>query len=331
MPESALGIVIIVILLALAFDFFNGFNDAANAIATVVATRAMTPTAAISMAAVLNLVGALTGTAVAKTVGKGIVDSDAITIEAVGAAAAAAAIWVLVASRMGLPVSGSHSLIGGLIGAGIGSGGFDVLVRSGIQKTALGLAFAPVAGILGGYLVMVLLLRLSTRAGPGRINILFARLQVFSAGFMAFSHGSNDAQKTMGIITLALFAGGRIDEFEVPLWVIFLSGITIAIGTATGGRKVMSTLGRRIARLRTIDGFAAETTAASIIESASRLGFPLSTTHVITSGILGVGATQRLSAVRWGVAWQIATAWILTFPITIIMGGVLAFLAEQFL
>ncbi|MEE9248302.1 MAG: inorganic phosphate transporter, partial [Dehalococcoidia bacterium] len=152
-----------------------------------------------------------------------------------------------------------------------------------------------------------------------------------SAGFMAFSHGSNDAQKTMGIITLALFAGGRIDEFEVPLWVIFLSGITIAIGTATGGRKVMSTLGRRIARLRTIDGFAAETTAASIIESASRLGFPLSTTHVITSGILGVGATQRLSAVRWGVAWQIVLAWVITFPITIIMGGVLSFLADQFL
>ncbi|MEE9249242.1 MAG: inorganic phosphate transporter, partial [Dehalococcoidia bacterium] len=220
MPESALGVVIIVILLALAFDFFNGFNDAANAIATVVATRAMTPTAAITMAAVLNLVGALTGTAVAKTVGKGIVDSDAITIEAVGAAAAAAAIWVLVASRMGLPVSGSHSLIGGLIGAGIGSGGFDVLVASGIRKTALGLAFAPVAGILGGYLVMALLLRLSTRAGPGRVNILFGRLQILSAGFMAFSHGSNDAQKTMGIITLALFAGGRIDEFEVPLWVI---------------------------------------------------------------------------------------------------------------
>ena len=331
MPESALGLVIIVILLALAFDFFNGFNDAANAIATVVATRAMTPTAAITMAAVLNLVGALTGTAVAKTVGKGIVDSDAITIEAVGAAAAAAAIWVLVASRMGLPVSGSHSLIGGLIGAGIGSGGFDALVASGIEKTALGLIFAPVIGILGGYLVMVLLLRLSTRAGPGRVNILFGRLQIVSAGFMAFSHGSNDAQKTMGIITLALFAGGRIDEFEVPLWVMFLSGITIAIGTAAGGRKVMSTLGRRIARLRTIDGFAAEMTAASIIESASRLGFPLSTTHVITSGILGVGATQRLSAVRWGVAWQIAMAWVLTFPITIIMGGVLAFLADQFL
>ncbi|MFQ5934280.1 MAG: anion permease [Dehalococcoidia bacterium] len=329
MPESSLGLIILVIALALAFDFFNGFNDAANAIATVIATRALTPAAAITMAAVLNFVGALTGTAVAKTVGKGIVDPEVITVESVGAAAAAAAIWVLIASRVGLPVSGSHSLIGGIIGAGMGVGGFDILVASGIRKVALGLIFAPIVGILGGYVMMVALLWMVRRISPGTVNSLFGRLQIISAGFMAFSHGTNDAQKTMGIITLALFAGGRIDEFEVPLWVMVISGLTIAIGTAAGGRRVITTVGRRIAKLRTINGFAAETAAASVIESASRLGFPLSTTHCITSGILGVGATRRLSAVRWGVAWHIVLAWVLTFPITGVIGALLSIIAEQ--
>ena len=329
MPEASLGLIILVIALALAFDFFNGFNDAANAIATVISTRALTPTAAITMAAVLNVVGALAGTAVAKTVGKGLVDPEVITIEAVGAAAAAAAIWVLIASRAGLPISGSHSLIGGIIGAGIGVGGLDILVSSGIRKVVLGLIFAPIAGILGGYVIMVVLLQVSQRASPRTVNGLFARLQILSAGFMAFSHGTNDAQKTMGIITLALFAGGRLDEFEVPLWVILISGVTIGVGTAAGGRRVITTLGRKITKLRTINGFAAETAAASVIESASRLGFPLSTTHVITSGILGVGATRRLSAVRWGVAWQIVLAWVLTLPITGLMGAILSILAKQ--
>lgn len=329
MPESSLALIILVIALALAFDFFNGFNDAANAIATVIATRAMTPTAAITMAAVLNLAGALTGTAVAKTVGKGIVDPEVITVEAVGAAAAAAALWVLAASRMGLPVSGSHSLIGAIIGAGIGVGGFDILVGSGIRKVVLGLVFSPIFGIVGGYIVMVALLWLVRGATPGSVDSIFGRLQIVSAGFMSFSHGTNDAQKTMGIITLALFTGGRISEFEVPLWVIFISGLTIALGTAAGGRRVITTVGSRISKLRKINGFAAETTAASIIESASRLGFPLSTTHSITSSILGVGATRRLSAVRWGVAWEIVLAWILTFPITGIIGGVLALIVDR--
>lgn len=328
MPEP-IAIIVVVIVLALVFDFFNGFNDAANAIATVITTRALTPTAAIAMAAVLNFVGALAGTAVAKTVGKGIVNPDVITIETVGAAAAAAAVWVLIASRFGLPVSGSHSLIGGIIGAGIGFGGFDVLVATGIRKTVLGLIFAPIAGIFGGFVIMTVLLWIVKDANPGKVNASFGRLQIISAGFMAFSHGTNDAQKTMGIITLALYAGGRIDNFEVPLWVILASGITMAIGTAAGGRKVITTLGRRIALLRTINGFAAESAAASVIEAASRFGFPLSTTHTITSGILGVGATRRLSAVRWGVAWQIVLAWVLTFPITGIIGAVFSVLAKH--
>ncbi|MEE9324618.1 MAG: inorganic phosphate transporter [Dehalococcoidia bacterium] len=329
MPESSIGLVLLVIILALLFDFFNGFNDAANAIATVISTRALSPTAAISMAAVLNFVGALAGTAVAKTVGTGLVDSEVITLESVGAAAAAAAIWVLIASRLGLPVSGSHSLIAGIIGAGIAIGGLDILVGSGIRKVLLGLALAPLVGIFAGYLVMLSLLWLFQNTSPSTVNNLFGRLQILSAGFMAFSHGTNDAQKTMGIITLALLVGGRIDEFSVPLWVIFLSGSVIAIGTAAGGQRVIRTVGMRIVKLRTIDGFAAETTAASIIEAASRLGFPLSTTHTITSGILGVGSTKRLSAVRWGVAWNIVLAWVFTFPITGVLGAVLALLAKQ--
>ena len=329
MPEASLGLIILVIALALAFDFFNGFNDAANAIATVIATRALTPTVAIAMAAVLNFVGALTGTAVAKTVGTGLVNPEVITVESVGAAAAAAAIWVLFASRMGLPVSGSHSLVGGIIGAGMGIGGFDILVGSGIRKVVLGLVFSPIVGIVGGYLMMAALLWMVKGATPRTVDGIFGRLQIVSAAFMSFSHGTNDAQKTMGIITLALFAGGRIDTFEVPLWVIVISGVMIAVGTAAGGRRVITTVGSRISKLKTINGFAAETTAASVIESASRLGFPLSTTHSITSAILGVGATRRLSAVRWGVAWHIVIAWVLTFPITGILGAVLSIAADQ--
>ncbi len=329
MPESSLGAVILVIVLALAFDFFNGFNDAANAIATVIATRVMSPAAAITMAAVLNFAGAMAGTAVAKTVGSGLVDPEVITLGSVGAAATAAALWVLFASRLGLPVSGSHSIIGGIIGAGIGIRGLDILVWSGIRKVVLGLIFAPIIGIVGGYLLMVLLLWLFQRSSPRTVNSLFGRLQIVSAGFMAFSHGTNDAQKTMGIITLALLAGGRISEFEVPFWVIAASGLTIAAGTAAGGRKVITTVGSRISKLRNINGFAAETAAASVIESASRLGFPLSTTHVITSGILGVGATRRLSAVRWGVAREIMLAWALTFPITGLLGAFFAVIVDR--
>ena len=329
MPEASLGLIILVIALALAFDFFNGFNDAANAIATVIATRALTPTAAIAMAAVLNFVGALTGTAVAKTVGTGLVDPDVITVESLGAAAAAAAIWVLIASRMGLPVSGSHSLVGGIIGAGMGIGGFDILVGSGIRKVVLGLVFSPILGIIGGYLMMAGLLWLVKDSTPRTVDRIFGRLQIVSAGFMSFSHGTNDAQKTMGIITLALFAGGRIETFDVPLWVIVASGITIAVGTAAGGRRVITTVGSRISKLKTINGFAAETTAASVIETASRMGFPLSTTHSITSAILGVGATRRLSAVRWGVAWHIVIAWGLTFPITGIIGAALSVAVDR--
>ena len=329
MPESSLGVIILVIALALAFDFFNGFNDAANAIATVIATRVLSPTVAIAMAAVLNFVGALAGTAVAKTVGKDIVNPEVITVESVGAAAAAAAIWVLFASRMGLPVSGSHSLIGGIIGAGIGIGGLDILVGSGIRKVVLGLIFSPIFGIVGGYIFMVALLWLVRGVTPGTVESVFGRLQIVSAGFMAFSHGTNDAQKTMGIITLALFAGGRISEFEVPFWVIVISGFTIALGTAVGGQRVITTVGTRIVKLRPVHGFAAETTAASVIESASRLGFPVSTTHSITSAILGVGATRRLSAVRWGVAWEIVLAWVLTFPITGLLGAAFAVFADR--
>ena len=302
----------------MVFDFANGFNDAANAIATVVSTRVLTPTIAVLMAAALNFAGAFSGTAVAKVIGTGVVASDAITLTTVAAGVAAAGVWVILATRLGLPISGSHSLIAGVAGAGVATGGFDVLIGSGIGKILLGLALAPLVGFVGGYILMLALYWGFRRTSPGTVGGVFGRLQIVSAAAMAFSHGSNDAQKTMGVIALGLAAHYRWAQagipFHIPVWVILLSGTVMAVGTYAGGWKVVRTLGVRIVQMRPVNGFAAEAAAASIIESASRLGFPLSTTHVITSTILGQGSTRRLSAVRWGVARGIVIAWVITFP-----------------
>ena len=321
--STSLTFLIAVILIALAFDFANGFNDAANAIATVVSTRVMSPLVAVTMAGVMNFLGALSGTAVAKAVGKGVVDPDSVTLVVVAGGVAAAAAWVFLASRMGLPVSGSHSLIAGVAGAGIAHGGTGVLVGSGIMKIVLGLAFSPLLGLTGGFAIMLTIYWVFRHVSPAMVTSVFSKLQIGTAAAMAFSHGSNDAQKTMGIITLALFVSRayNLETFEIPFWVILLSASVMALGTYFGGSRVIRTLGVRIITMRPVHGFAAESAAAAVIEVATRIGIPVSTTHVITSTILGMGSTRRISAVRWGVAKGIVYAWVLTFPICGVLGA----------
>jgi PiT family inorganic phosphate transporter len=328
--STTLFFLIAVISIALAFDFANGFNDAANAIATVVSTRVMSPLQAVVMAGGMNFLGAISGTAVAKAVGKGVVNPDEVTLIVVAGGVSAAAAWVFLASRFGLPVSGSHSLIAGVAGAGIVHGGPGVLVASGMLKIVLGLAFSPLLGLTGGFVIMLAIYWIFRRVTPAMVTTVFSKLQILTAAAMAFSHGSNDAQKTMGIITLALVVSkaSSLDTIEVPLWVILLSASVMAMGTYFGGSRVIRTLGVRIITMRPVHGFAAESAAATVIELATRFGIPVSTTHVITSTILGMGSTRRLSAVRWGVARGIVYAWVLTFPICGVLGAVLYVLID---
>ena len=330
MPEGFSLLLITVIVLAVGFDYINGFHDTANAIATSVSTRALRPTHAILMSATANFVGALTGTAVAKTIASGIASTpsghDGQVI--IAAALVGAIFWNLLTWRLGIPSSSSHALIGGLIGAVIAASGPTALNGPGIyEKVLFPLVASPVLGIVIGFTFMVVLLNLFRRAHPKRINDRFRRLQVLSAAFMAFSHGSNDAQKTMGIITLALVAGGVLADPTVPLWVILLAATAISLGTAAGGWRIIKTMGQRVVKLDPVHGFAAETTAASIILGASHFGMPVSTTHVISSAIMGVGSSDRFSAVRWGVAGNIVIAWILTIPAS----GLVAWLAWEVL
>jgi PiT family inorganic phosphate transporter len=315
----------LVLVLAVIFDFINGFHDTANAIATVVSTRVLAPGVAILMAAGLNFLGALSGTAVAQTIGSGIVGTT-VPQEVVAAALAGAIVWNLITWYFGIPSSSSHALIGGLVGGGIAAAGvnqvhWDVL----LQKVVVPLVVSPLIGFVIALILMRVLLALFANASPTRVGTFFRRAQVVSAAFMAFSHGSNDAQKTMGIITLALISSGQLTEFVVPLWVIILSAVAMAGGTATGGLRIIQTMGTRLVHLEPIHGFAAETAAATVIETASRLGFPLSTTHVISSTILGVGASRRLKAVRWNVAGRIIQAWIYTIPICALLAWLVYF------
>jgi inorganic phosphate transporter, PiT family len=316
-PAGFTFLLLIVVLLAVGFDYVNGFHDTANAIATSVSTRALRPHYAILMSAAANFIGALTGTAVATTIAAGIATTppgDAGQI-VVAAALCGGIAWDLITWRAGIPSSSSHALIGGLIGAAIASSGLDALKPGGIeQKVLLPLVLSPFLGLGIGFLLMVVLLNVFRRAHPRRLNDRFRRLQILSAAFMAFSHGSNDAQKTMGIVTLALVAGGILAKPVVPLWVIVLAATAISFGTAAGGWRIIRTMGQRVVKLDPVHGFAAETTAASIILGASAFGMPVSTTHVISTAIMGVGASDRFSAVRWGVAWNILIAWVLTLP-----------------
>ena len=320
MPSAELAPLVTVIVLAVAFDFINGFHDTANAVATVISTRVMRPWVAITMAGVLNFLGARAGTEVAKTVGSGIVGSN-VPLAAVAAALVAAIAWNLLTWWRGIPSSSSHALIGSLLGAGIASLGpasahWNVMR----DKVALPLVLSPVVGFLVALWLMRLLILLFRSMAPNRVGPIFRRTQVLSAAFMAFSHGSNDAQKTMGIITLALVSSGVLTSFHVPTWVIALSAGAMGAGTMAGGKRIIHTMGNRIAHLEPIHGFAAETSAAAVIQAASHLGFPLSTTHVISSCILGVGASRRLNAVRWGVVCTMISAWLLTIPVTAVLG-----------
>ena len=304
-----------VLILVLAAEFVNGWTDAPNAIATVVSTRVLAPYRALAMATVLNILGTMSGTAVAATIGTGIVRADVITISTVGSAMVAIIFWSTLAWYFGLPTSESHALVSGLAGAGIAVAGPSVLIWSGWKKVLIGLAFSTLLGFGGGLILILLIYRLFAQSTPGLVRRVFGRLQILSAAFMAFSHGSNDGQKFIGVFTLALLLGGVLPEFRVPLWVILLCGITMGIGTALGGWRIVKTMGLQLTKLEPVSGFAAETAAALAIELASRLGIPVSTTHTITTAIMGVGSIRRLSAVRWGVGMKIVTAWILTFPV----------------
>jgi PiT family inorganic phosphate transporter len=315
MPEGFTATLVVVFGLAVLFDYINGFHDTANAIATSVSTRALSPRVAIAMSATANFVGALTGTAVAKTIGAGLVVPQAEGGVVVAAALAGAIVWNLLTWRLGIPSSSSHALIGGLLGASAAAIGFGAWQVSGILgKVILPLVGSPIVGFAGGFALMVVIFNLFRRAHPKTMNDRFRRLQVLSAAFMAFSHGSNDAQKTMGVMTLALVSAGIIPEFKVPLWVIVLAASAISLGTAAGGWRIIRTMGSKVVKLDPVHGFAAETTAASIIFGASTLGMPVSTTHVISSAILGVGSSDRFRAVHWGVARRIGIAWVLTLP-----------------
>ena len=322
MPDFQL-LIFLVILLALVFDFINGFHDTANAIATSVSTRAIHPQHAIIMAAVLNFLGAMYSTGVAKTIGSDIVKSASHVDEHILIAALfGSIIWNIITWRIGLPSSSSHALIGGLVGAVLMStAGIDGLNFYGIGKIILSLILSPLVGMALGCVIMLLLFRCFGRFRPTAINGKFKKMQILTAATMAFSHGSNDAQKSMGIMTLALLAGGYIDVFEVPTYVKVLAATAMACGTAVGGWRIIKTIGGKIFKLQPISGFAADLNSSIIIFGATLLHLPVSTTHVVSGSIMGVGAAKRINAVRWGVAQQMVVAWVMTIPCTAIMGA----------
>jgi PiT family inorganic phosphate transporter len=342
-------IFLIVLVAALVFEYINGFHDAANAIATVVSTKVLTPRQAIFLAAVFNLLGALMGTAVASTIGKGLVDTNVVTMVTIFSGLTGAIIWNLVTWWFGLPSSSSHALIGGLCGAALASANDDWNVLTWASTDARGAAIglwpkvvlpmvtSPLLGFFGGAFLMFFLMLCIHRMTPRTVNGIFGKLQLVSAGFMAHSHGSNDAQKTMGIIALALFTGtkaGAFDNlpawasflrtptFEVHQWVVILCAVVMAAGTAAGGWRIIRTMGHKMVKLQPVHGFAAETTAAAIIHFASVLGIPLSTTHAISTSIMGVGAVKRRGAVKWGVVERILWAWVFTLPVCGLLGYV---------
>jgi PiT family inorganic phosphate transporter len=306
---------VLVIALAIVFDYINGFHDTANAIATSVATRALRPRHAILMAAAFNFIGAFAGTAVAKTIGAGLVDETSTSQAVVMAALVGAITWNLITWYFGIPSSSSHALIGGLLGATlIASGTGSLRVDGIVEKVLIPMISSPLIGFVVAFGLMLALYWVFRDAPRKPMSRIFRRLQVISAGFMAFSHGSNDAQKTMGIITLALFSAGAIPSIDVPVWVIVVSATALSLGTAVGGWRIMRTMGHRVVELEPVHGFAAETTAATVLIGTAQLGMPVSTTHVISSAIMGVGSARGPKGVRWGVARRILLAWVITIP-----------------
>lgn len=329
MPDLT-GFLLLTVVLALLFDFSNGWHDCANAVATVVSTRVMSPLAAVMWAGVLNVAGAFFSTAVAKMIGGGIVFPEVITSVVVGAALAGAILWNLVTLLLGLPTSSSHALIGALVGSAVAHGGWSVVQFKGLRAILEAMIFSPLFGFLMGLLIMVAVSWSFFKVQRGVAQKVFSRLQLLSASFMAFSHGSNDAQKAMGIITLALVASGQLTTSEVPTWVVVSCALAMGAGTMAGGRRIMRTLGMRIVKLDPVHGFAAETGAASVLLFTAHFGLPVSTTHTITSSILGVGATKRLSAVRWGVTTKILSAWVFTMPGAGALGALVYLILSSF-
>ena len=320
------GFLIFAFAAILAFEAVNGWTDAPNAVATVVSTRVLAPVAAVIMAGVFNLLGALSGTAVATTIGKDIVDIQAITLETVVAAALAVVFWSSFAAYLSLPTSESHGIVAGIAGAAVQVAGWDVIIWDGWTKVFTGVGMAVMGGFGGGFLLMILILWLFYRSSPSRSRRVFGWLQLGSSAFMAWSHGTADGQKAIGVMAMALaiYNDTPTSEFSVPLWVILLGAGTLGLSTATGGWRIIRTLGMRVTHLETYQGFAAEAAAATTLAVTSRFGIPLSTTHTIGTAIMGVGATRRVSAVRWGVAYNIVAAWVLTFPICFGLGWLIA-------
>lgn len=313
--------VILTIILGLFFDFINGFHDSANAIATVVATKVLPPLKAVTMAAFFNLIGPLFfGTAIATTMGKGIIDSHVITVNLIFATLIGAIIWDMITWYLGLPTSSSHALVGGLIGAGIAAAGTGSIHVEGVEKIVLFMIISPIVGLVIGFFFALFIMRSFRKSHPSTINHYFRRLQLFSSAFYSLTHGTNDAQKTMGIIAILLVSENisapiGVTGLPIPLWVILSCAAAIGLGTFFGGWRIVKTMAQRVTRLRPYQGFSAETSSGLVLASMAALGIPVSTTHVISSSIMGVGATDKLSAVRWGIARKIVGAWILTIPI----------------
>jgi len=317
MPDSQLYLLILIITLAIGFGFTNGLNDAANAIATAIGTRALSPRNAVILASLFNFLGAATGLEVARTIGKGILVPEAISYLTVIAALASVIIWTSLATYYGLPVSLTHGFIAGLAAAGMAAVGSGAVVWDVMGRVLSAVVTAPVLGFVGGFVVMVCLYWVFRQSAPDKMRSLFSRLQIPAAAFVAYAHGKNDGQMPIGVITMALviFYNDTSLWDKIPWWVIIISALAISSGMSFGGRRVIKTVGMRVTTLRPVHGFAAQASAATVIEIASQLGIPVSTTHCVSSAIMGVGATRRLSAVRWGVAGNIIAAWIITFPV----------------
>ena len=329
--EAGLATIVVIIAVALVFDYINGFHDAANSIATVVSTRVLSPMQAVAWAAFFNFIAAFGfGTAVANTIGKGMVDLSIVTYSVILAGLIGAITWDLITWYFGLPTSSSHALFGGYAGAAVAKAGFGAVIASGWTKTLIFIVVAPLIGLAVGLIVMTSIYWIFRDSTPTRVERWFRKLQLVSAAAYSLMHGTNDAQKTMGIVTGALVTGGYLKSFAVPIWVILIAHAAIGLGTLTGGWRIIKTMGQRITKLTPAGGFAAETGAAVAIYTATALGVGISTTHTITGAIVGVGATRRLSAVRWGVAGQIVWAWILTIPASAAIGAACYLLTRIF-
>jgi PiT family inorganic phosphate transporter len=316
---------------ALTFDYINGFHDAANSIATVVSTRVLSPGQAVAWAAFFNFVAAFGfGTAVAKTMGKGMIDISVVTFAVIFSGLMGAIVWNLITWFFGLPTSSSHALIGGYAGAAVARAGVSAIILSGWTKTLIFIIIAPLIGLILGWIIAVATLWIFRRSTPLRVDSLFRRLQLVSAALYSLGHGTNDAQKTMGIIAGVLFTAGYIKVFTIPVWVILAAHTAIGLGTLSGGWRIIHTMGSKITKLQPVGGFAAETAGAATLFLASSFGIPVSTTHTITGAIVGVGATRRLSAVRWGVAGQIVWAWVLTIPCAGLIGVITFWICKLF-